>query len=181
MNGTLDLGALGILQSGGSGTTTLTMSTNGNLITSNATIDTMGALGPGPLSSLRNAGTGSWTLPNLGSAGTVIYRGTGTTPYVITDRNYNNLSLNAGGAFTWTLRADRTIAGTLLGPLSTRLFLVGTSNIFLGGNFNTQFSTSPAGFNQGGTTVVFNGTGSQFINHNGPPLGNIVTNRAAGQ
>ncbi len=180
VNGTLDLGAQGILQSGGSGTTTLTMGSTGTLVTSNATADTLGALGPGPLSSLRNAGTGTWALPNMASAGTVTYKGSGTNPYVITDRSYNNLSMNSGGAWTWTLGADRTIAGTLLGPLSTRLFLVGTSSIFLGGNLNTQFSTSPAGFNQGGVTIVFNGTGSQFMNHNGPPLGNIVVNRVSG-
>ncbi|MBK7257971.1 MAG: hypothetical protein IPI01_09255 [Ignavibacteriae bacterium] len=180
VNGTLDLGPLGALLSGVTGTTTLTMGASGNLVSSNATADPAGALGPGATSSLRTQGTGTWSLASISTAGTVTYKGSGTTPYVISDRNYNNLTLNSGGAFTWTLAADRTIAGTLLGPLSTRLFLVGTSNLFLGGNLNTQFSTSPAGFDPGSTTLVLNGTAAQFLNHNGPPLGNVVINKSSG-
>ncbi|MCG3119989.1 MAG: hypothetical protein ALAOOOJD_02551 [bacterium] len=55
---------------------------------------------------------------------------------------------------------------------------MGTQNIFLRGNLNTQFFAN--GFDPGTSTFVFNGTGDQFINHNGPPLNNIVINKPSG-
>ncbi len=174
VSGTLDMGVLGVLQTGSSGTTTFTMGSAGTLKTSNLTGAPAGALGPGAGASFQTQGTGIWDLTSLDTNGTVNYAGIGGAAYVVTDRNYYNLTFNGAGNMTWNLAADRTVAGTLLST-STSITYVGTQNIFIGVNYNSQTTLNP-----GTSTIVFNGTGSQYINHNGTPFNNIVINKSAG-
>ena len=177
VNGNLDMGVLGVLQSGSSGTTTLTMG-SGTLKTSNLTGDPIGALGPGAGASLQTQGTGVWDLASVEANGYIQYIGSASQAYTITDRNYNNLTLSGAGLYTWTLAADRTIKGTLLAQNPNKLTLVGTQTIFLGLNLNTQFPAN--GFDAGTSTFVMNGTAQQFINHNGPALNNFIINKPSG-
>ncbi len=170
VNGTLNMGQLGALQTGATGTTTVTMGSTANLSTSN-----INGLGPAAGASLQTQGAGSFILTSLATAGTVTYAGVNSANFVVTDRNYNNLTLNGAGNFTWTLAADRTILGTLLSTPS-KLTLVGTQNIFLGTNLNTQMTA----FDPGTSTIVLNGTAGQFINHNSPALNNLTVNKSAG-
>jgi hypothetical protein len=168
------MGQLGVIQTGASGTTTVTMGASGNLQTSN-----VNGIGPVVGASLQEQGTGVFDLTGLNTSGFVIYSGVGGAAFTITDRDYNNLTINGLGLFTWTLAADRTINGTLLGQNPTRLTLVGTQNIFIKGNLNTQFTSMP-GLVPGTSTIVLNGTGAQFINHNGPAWNNFVYNKTSG-
>ena len=174
VNGTLNMGQLGVLQSGSSGTTTVTMGASATLQTSN-----VNGLGPVTGASLQTQGTGVFDLTSLGSAGTVYYAGVGGSAYTITDRNYNNLTLQGTALYTWTLAADRTIAGTWLCQNPTKLTLAGTQSIFLGGNLNWQLPI-PTGLDAGTSTIVMNGTGAQFINYNAPAIYNFVFNKPTG-
>ena len=174
LNGTLNMGQLGVLQTGSSGTTTLTMGASANLQTSN-----VNGLGPAAGTSLQTQGTGVFDLTSINTAGYVIYAGVGGAAFTITDRDYNNLTFNGSGLFTWTLAADRTVNGTFLGQNPTKLTLVGTQSIFIKGNLNTQFPI-PTGLDAGTSTIVMNGTGAQFINHNGPPINNFIIDKPVG-
>lgn len=191
VNGTLDMGILGALITGTSGTTTLTMGTAGMLRTSNLTGAPVGALGPGAGASLQEQGSGTFNLNSLATSGTVYYSGIGTGAYTVTDRNYNNLTVaTTSSSFTWTLAADRTIAGTSASAFTFAagsLTLAGGYNIFLAGGLNN--TTVYAGtFNGGGSTIIFNGSAIQYIStNNNFPTGtvswnnvNIIVNKPAG-
>ncbi len=137
VNGTLDMGVLGVLLTGSSGTTTLTMGASAILKTSN----TNGMAKEEPVHLSRHREPASLTLQVLNTSGTVNYiaPAPGGAAYTITDRNYNNLTLTGAGLYTWTLAADRTINGTWLCQNPTKLTLVGTQTISIGVNLNTQF------------------------------------------
>ncbi len=175
VNGTLDMGVLGVLLTGSSGTTTLTMGASAILKTSN----TNGIEG-GAGTSFQTQGTGAFNLASLNTSGTVNYiaPAPGGAAYTITDRNYNNLTLTGAGLYTWTLAADRTINGTWLCQNPTKLTLVGTQTISIGVNLNTQFPAN--GLEPGTSTIAMIGTGAHFINHNGPPWNNFLYNKTSG-
>ena len=174
VNGTLTMGQLGVLQTGSTGTTTLTMGSAGLLYTSN-----VNGIGPVAGASLQTQGTGVFDLTSISNSGTVYYQGV-SAANTVTDRNYNNISFSGNTSnFTWTMAADRTIAGTWLCQNPTKLTLAGPQSIFLGGNLNWQLPI-PTGLDAGTSTIVMNDTGAQFINYNAPAIYNFVFNKPTG-
>ena len=183
VNGTLDMGMLGSLVSGPSGTTTVTMGASSTLKTSNLTAAPVGALGPGAGASLQTQGTGIFNLTSLETAGTVMYVVSGGGSYAISDRDYNTLFLSGSGNLTWAMTANRTVKGNL--QLSaTSMTISGGYNVLLGGNLNPSVGGT---FNGGGSTIVFNGAAGQSISYNDVLGGsflfsntNVNINKAAG-
>ena len=190
VNGTLDMGPLGVLMTGTSGTTTLTMGAAGTLKTSNLTGLPAGALGPGAGSSLQEQGTGVFSLPNFETAGSVIYNGVGAGAYTVTDRNYNIVFFNTTtSTFTWTLAADRYVRGTGAAALNIgalKVTLAGGHNIILTAGGLNNNSGGAGVLDAGGNSIVFTGTGLQYISGNSP-LGtttftntNLIVNNGVG-
>ena len=153
------MGQLGVLKTGASGTTTVTMGASGILQTSN-----LNGLGPVAGASLQEQGTGVFNLSSLETVGSVIYNGVGSNAYTVTDRNYNILFLNTTtSTFTWTLAADRTLRGTGAATLNIgalKVTLAGGHNIILtAGGLNNN--TGGAGvLDAGGNSIIFTGTSS---------------------
>ena len=156
VNGTLDFSnSTGLIRSGTSGTTTLTMGANGTIRTFDAN-----GLGPAANASLQTQAGGAWSLSNLSTVGTVEYYRNTTSGQVVTDRDYNNLTISgATQTKTWTIGATRTINGNVTLSSSAPFTLSGAQTINVKGNWTNNGAT----FTAGTSTIAFNGTSAQTI------------------
>jgi Secretion system C-terminal sorting domain len=156
VNGILDFtnAGGGSIRTGNNVAATLTMGSAGLIRTS----DIVG-LGPLALASLQPQGTGTWTLTSIDNNGTVEYNA--GAAQVITDRNYNNLTIsNSTGTKTWTLAATRTVNGTITISANAPLTFAGGQTILLKGDW---MKNSSGTFTPGTTVVSFNGAALQTI------------------
>lgn len=153
VNGTLDFtSSTGLIQST-SGTTTLTMGSSGLI----RTVDDNG-LGPAANASLIANG-GLWTTTSISTNGTVEYNRSLTNGQVVTDRNYNNLTISgATQVKTWTLTTDQTINGNLTINSTAPLTMSGTFTVFVKGNWSNSGT-----FTKGTETFAFTGSAAQTI------------------
>ncbi len=171
VNGTLDFtSSTGLMQSGTSGTSTLTMGSTG-------TIRTLDPLGIGPVAnaSLVTQAGGAWTTSSIASNGTIEYY-INTATGVITDIDYNNLTISGTSfAKTWTPGATRTVAGTV--TVAGGFTLSGSPTINVGGNWTNSGGT----FTPGSSTINFNSTtAAQAINGTAASqsFNNIIVNKS---
>ena len=153
VNGTLDFTASGgLIQSGTSGTTTLTMGSSGLI----RTVDPVG-LGPVANGSLVTGAGGAWVTTSISTNGTVEYYLNALQ--VVTDRDYNHLTITNGVAKTWTLGASRTVNGNV--TVAGTLTLASGQTINAKGNWTNNGGT----FTPSTTTIAFNSTAAdQNIN-----------------
>lgn len=155
VNGTLDFtSSSGLIRSGTSGTTTLTMGTTGLI----RTVDQDG-LGPVTNASLQTQTGGAWTVTSISTNGTVEYNRDATSAQTVTDRDYNNLTITGSTQTkTWTLGADRTVNGNVTINASAPLILSGAQNVTVKGDWSNNGTFTP-----GASTVTFNGSSAQTI------------------
>jgi Peptidase family C25 len=155
VNGTLDFtSSSGLIRSGTSGTTTLTMGSTALI----RTVDDSG-LGPATGASLQTQAGGTWVVTSISTNGTVEYNRNATSGQVVTDRDYNNLSITGSiETKTWTLGATRTVNNTVTINASAPLTLSGTQTV----NVKGDWSNSGA-FTAGTSTINFNGAANQSI------------------
>lgn len=178
VNGTLDFtSSTGLLRTATSGTTTITMGTNGLIRTLDAT-----GLGPVSNASLQTQGSGVWSEGNSETVGTIEYYTSGTQ--TITDRNYNNLIITNSSNKTWTPAATRTVNGNI--TVQGSFVTAGSNTINLSGDMQINsgtFSISSSAtynvsgnwnnsstFSPGSSTVNFVNTGA------GQAMGGTTTN-----
>ncbi len=170
INGTLDFtSSFGKIQSGTSGTTTLTMGSSG-------TIRTMDESGLGPITngSLETQSGGSWDVSSISTNGTVEYYRSTTNVQTITDRDYNNLTITGSTQTkTWTLVADRTVNGNLTVNTGAPFTVSGTQTINLKGNWSNN-----GAFTAGTSTFNMNGTSAQTMS--GSTFNNLTIDNSAG-
>ena len=154
VNGTLDFSdANGLIQSGTTGTSTLTMGPSGLI----RTVDPNG-LGPVAFASFSTQSGGAWSFSNMDTVGTVEYNRNATSGQAVTDRNYNNLTITGSTQTkTWTIAATRTINGNVTINASAPLTMSGVQTLNVGGNW-----TNGGTFTNGGGTVALTG-GTQSI------------------
>ncbi len=156
VNGTLDFtDANGEVQ-GTSGTSVLTMGANG-------LIRTLDPNGLGPTNTATNASLqtngGTFTTSSIDTAGTVEYNRNATSGQIVTDRNYNNLTITgATQTKTWTLGGTRTVNGNLTINSGAPLTLVNAQTVNVLGNWSNSGT-----FTAGTSTISFNGTSAQTI------------------
>ncbi|MFS8086982.1 MAG: beta strand repeat-containing protein, partial [Acidobacteriota bacterium] len=155
VNGTLDFTDTGgLIQSGTSGTTTLTMGSSGLI----KTLDSAG-LGPATGASLQTQAGGAWTVTSIDTNGTVEYYRNVTSGQTVTDRNYNNLTITGSTQTkSWSLGATRTVNGTVTINASAPLTLSGTQTVNVKGNWSNSGT-----FTAGTSTINFNGAANQSI------------------
>jgi hypothetical protein len=155
VNGTLDFtDTAGLMQSGTSGTTTLTMGTAGLI----RTLDSVG-LGPAAGASLQTQASGTWVVSSISTNGTVEYNRNATNGQAVTDRDYNNLTITGSSQTkTWTLGATRTINGNVNLNASAPLILSGAQTVNVKGDWSNSGS-----FTAGTSTINFNGAANQTI------------------
>jgi len=174
VNGTLDFtDANGSVTNLAGGTSVLTMGSNGLI----RTLDLNG-LGPAASASLINNGT-AFTTTSIDTNGTVEYNRNLTSGQVVTDRNYNNLTLSGAQVKTWTLTATRTVNGNITINASAPLTLSGAQTISVKGNWTNN---SSATFTPGASTINFNGTSAQTIGGTQPVVSfnNLTQSNSAG-
>lgn len=155
VNGTLDFtDTTGLMQSGTSGTTTLTMGTAGLI----RTLDSVG-LGPAAGASLQTQAGGAWVVSSISTNGTVEYNRNATNGQAVTDRDYNNLTITGSTQTkTWTLGATRTINGNVTLNANAPLTLSGAQTVNVKGDWSNNGS-----FTAGTSTINFNGSANQII------------------
>ena len=175
VNGTLDFtSSTGNIRTGATGTVTLTMGSTGLI----RTVDDNG-LGPVANASLQINGTGVWTLTSINTNGTVEYNRNATSGQIVTDRDYNNLTITGSTQTkTWTIGATRTVNGTLTINTSAPLTLSGAQTVNVNGNWSNSGT-----FVAGTGTINFNGTttisGSSTNSFNNLTITGILTAPAA--
>jgi hypothetical protein len=167
VNGTLDFtDAAGLIRSGTSGTTTLTMGSSGLI----RTIDPLG-LGPLASASLVTQTGGAWDTSSVSTAGTVEYSRNGTSGQTVTDRDYNNLTITgATQTKTWTIAATRTVNGNLTINASAPLTMSGAQILNVKGDWSNSGT-----FTAGVGTVSFNQSGTQSVGGSSTTTFNKVT------
>ena len=173
VNGTLDFtSSTGLIRSGTSGTTTLTMGATGLI----RTVDQDG-LGPVTNASLQTQAGGAWTVTSISTNGTVEYTRDATSAQTVTDRDYNNLTITGSTQTkTWTLGADRTVNGNVTINASAPLTLSGAQNVTVKGNWSNSGTFTP-----GTGTVTFNGSSAQTIGGtSATTFNNLTVNNASG-
>lgn len=150
-NGTIDFSnATAVIRSGTTGTSTLTMGATGVI----KTIDPAG-LGPVANASLQTQAGGAWTLTSLSTNGTIEYYRSADATGIITDMNYNNLTITNANAKTWTPAAARTINGTV--TVNGVFTIAGAAQqISVRGDWNNSGGT----FNPGNSTILFTNSGA---------------------
>lgn len=150
VDGTLDFtNTAGLIQSGTSGTTTLTMGSTGLI----RTLDSAG-LGPAAGASLVTQAGGAWTVTSISTNGTIEYNRNVTSGQVVTDRDYNNLTITGSTQTkTWTIAATRTVNGNVTINASAPLTLSGAQTVNVNGNWANSGTFVP-----GTGTINFNGT-----------------------
>ena len=156
VNGILDFSnATGMIRSGASGTSTLTMGSAGLIKTLDAT-----GLGPVANGSFETQSGGTWDVSSISNNGTVEYLRNTTSAQTITDRDYNNLTIT-GSAFNknWALGAARTINGNLLINTSAPLIFSGLGPVNIKGNWTNNGTFTPGT----DSTVAFTGAAAQSI------------------
>ncbi|HXM48975.1 MAG TPA: C25 family cysteine peptidase [Pyrinomonadaceae bacterium] len=152
VNGTLDFtSSNGLIRTGASGTTTLTMGSTALI----RTVDDSG-LGPAANASLQTQVSGTWVVASISTSGAVEY--SRTSAQTVTDRDYNNLSISNTGAKTWTLGATRTVNGTVTINAGAPLTLSGAQIINVKGDWSNSGT-----FSAGPSTINFNGAANQTI------------------
>ncbi len=158
VNGTLDFtSSTGLVRTGNNVNATLVMGSAGLI----KTFDDSG-IGPGTNASLQNQGTGVWTTTSISLNGTVeFYRNT-TSNQIVTDRDYNNLTITGSTRTkTWTLAADRTINGNVTINSGALFTLSGTRTVNIKGNWSNSGTFTP-----GAGTINFNGAAQNINNAN---------------
>ncbi len=164
VNGTLDFSnSSGFIQSGTSGTTTLTMGSGGWI----KTVDSNG-LGPDSNASLQTQSGGAWNTTSVSTNGTIEYYR--TSAQTITDRDYNHLTITNTGTKTWAPSSTRTINGNLTIGTSAPLTMSGSQTVNLKGNFSNSGT-----FTAGTGTITFNGSGTQNLTANNSTTFNNLT------
>jgi hypothetical protein len=155
VNGTLDFtSSTGNIRTGASGAVTLTLAAAGLI----RTVDDLG-LGPATNASLQTQGTGTWTTTSISTNGTVEYNRNATSGQVVTDTDYNNLTITGSTQTkTWTVAATRTVNGTVTINASAPLTLSGAQTINVKGNWSNAGT-----FTAGTSTINFNGASAQSI------------------
>lgn len=152
VNGTVDFTNAGGSFTSNAATSTLTMGSGGLL----RTIDANG-LGPAANASL--IATAAFTTSSIDTSGTVEYYRTGDNTGIITDRNYNNLTITNTGTKTLTQTASRTVNGNVTINASAPFTLNGAFALNVKGNWANNGS-----FTHGaGGSVAFNGATNQTI------------------
>ncbi len=149
IDGTLDFSA-----SGGSAT-----STGASVLTMNSTglIRTADDSGLGPVANASLIGT--WTTTTIDTNGTVEYNRNATSGQVVTDRNYNNLTITGSTQTkTWTIAATRTVNGNVTINSSAPLTMSGAQIVNVKGNWSNSGT-----FTAGTGTINFNGAVNQSI------------------
>ncbi len=173
VNGTLDFtDSAGKIQSGTTGTTTLTMGASGLI----RTMDDQG-IGPATGASLQTQTGGVWDVSDISSNGTVEYYRNTTSGQSVTDRDYNNLTVTGSAQTkTWTLGAARAINGSLTINASAPLTLSGAQTVNVGGSWSNSGT-----FSAGTSTVVFNGSSAQTIGgSSATTFNNLTINNSSG-
>ncbi len=180
IDGTLDFtSSTGLITTTGAGANTLTMGANGK-------IKTVDPLGIGPVANASfvvGGGGGSFVMTSISTSGTVEYYA--SVAQVITDRDYNNLTINTtAGTKTWTLAAARTVNGDIIIGADAAFTLAGGQSINLKGDWSKN---STGAFTQATTLIVFSGAalqtigGSSLTTFNSLTINNSSTGVALGQ
>ena len=154
VNGTLDFtSSTGLIQSGTSGTSTLTIGSTGTI----RTIDPLG-IGPVANASFVTQAGGAWSMSSIAGNGTVEYYINSATG-VITDMDYNNLTITGTSfAKTWTPGSARTVNGTV--TIAGNFTIAGSQTINVKGDWTKTAGT----FTPNTGTINFNGSSAQNIN-----------------
>jgi len=150
VNGTLSFSSsTGLIRSGTTGTTTLTMGSGGVI----QTADDSG-LGPATGASLQTQTGGAWDTSSISTNGTVEYNRNATSAQTVTDRDYNNLTITGSTQTkTWALGGTRTLNGTLTINASAPLTVTGTQTLNVKGDWSNGGT-----YTKGTETVSFSGT-----------------------
>ncbi|MCF6128201.1 T9SS sorting signal type C domain-containing protein [Flavobacterium sp. AS60] len=164
VNGTLDFSnANGEIRSGTTGTSTLTLGSTGLI----KTIDANG-LGPVANASFSTQSGGAWTTTSISTNGTIEYYRTTDNTQIITDRDYNNLTITGTQTKTWTLAATRTVNGNI--NVSGGLTMSGTQTVNVAGNWVNSSGT----FTKGTETFNFNGTAQSIGGSTSTTFNNVT-------
>ena len=153
VNGTLDF-------SNANGSVMSTAATSVLTMGSSGVIRTIDANGVGPATNASLIATATFTTSSIDTDGTVeYYRSTDSTG-IVTDRNYNNLTITGSTRTkTWTLAATRTINGNVTINSGAPFTLSGAQTVNVKGNWSNSGT-----FTAGASTINFNGA-TQTINN----------------
>lgn len=165
VNGTLDFTNANGSITNSTGTSVLTMGSTGLI----RTLDLNG-LGPATNASLFNAGT-AFTTTSIDTNGTVEYYRNTTSGQVVTDRDYNNLTITGSSQTkTWTLTGTRTVNGNVTINSGAPLTLSGAQTVNVKGNWSNSGT-----FTAGTSTIGFTGSTAQTISGSSATTFNNLT------
>ena len=147
VNGTLDFTDANGSVTSSAATSVLTMGSTG-------LIRTLDLNGLGPAANASLIATAAFTTTSIDTIGTVEYYRNVTSGQVVTDRNYNNLTITGSTQTkTWTIAAARTVNGNVTINTAAPLTMSGAQILNVRGNWSNSGTFTP-----GTGTVALNGT-----------------------